>query len=122
MPRLKQIIYNISLSTYGPNSQSTLTFRHPEETNELIGGGTQQTDFDLFDFTISTLTQSQFSQPLASVGPSVTSRDIHVDGQASAHNLRYFGLQNVTLLLKLLVSWILKKKTNITRKITRSRL
>ena len=82
----------MSLSTYGPNSQGTLTFHDPEEANELIGGDTQGTDFDFTDFTLPTLTQSQCSQPLTGAGPSVTSGD--KDGQASAHKQGDLGLQN----------------------------
>ena len=47
----------MSVEAYGPSSQ-TLTFLDTEET-ELIGGGTQGSEYDFTDFTLPSQTQTQ---------------------------------------------------------------
>lgn len=46
----------MSVDAYGPSSQ-TLTFLDTEE-NDLIGGGTQASDFDYRDLTLASQTQA----------------------------------------------------------------
>ncbi|XP_075154290.1 upf1 RNA helicase [Haematobia irritans] len=58
----------MSVDAYGPSSQN-LTFLDTEE-NDLIGGGTQASDFDYRDLTLASQTQSQLELVSGSVGIS----------------------------------------------------
>lgn len=63
----------MSVETYGPNSQQTLTFLDPDD-GDLLGATTQGTVFD-FDFTMpsqSQASQLDHSQPLkTTLGSSI---------------------------------------------------
>lgn len=63
----------MSVDAYGPSSQ-TLTFLDTEE-NDLIGGGTQASDFDYRDLTLASQTQaSQLDCGIGSVSGGVSSQ------------------------------------------------
>uniref|UniRef100_A0A1I8PHH0 DNA helicase n=1 Tax=Stomoxys calcitrans TaxID=35570 RepID=A0A1I8PHH0_STOCA len=62
----------MSVDAYGPSSQN-LTFLDTEE-NDLIGGGTQASDFDYRDLTLASQTQSQLEGGLLSSSGGISSQ------------------------------------------------